>query len=413
MKRLERWILPSGLKVLYQRDHRFPLATATLLLGAGSRAESRSEAGLSSMTLDLLMQGTRKRSARAIARVMESVGASMGTQGHEDYAEIGFVVPASEAQRALGLMTEVLREPSFPQEEIIKEKSHVLAALDTRKDAIFQLAHDRLNQALYGDHPYGRPLEGRAQTVARFGRMDFKAWNKTKHHSMGAILSMVAPHPPAFMRGLLHRTVETWRHAPPRDSAHEPMPSVRPLPKSRTEEVKSSFKQAYLMTGWQAPTAFDQDQLALKVLNTILGGGMSSRLFMVLREELGLAYEVSSFYPSRLDLSQWVIYLGLPAERLLLASKRLFELLEALAEQGPRDGELRQAKAMIRGAFLMDRQSRRRQGWYNAWWEFLGRGEDYGDEFLRSMDSVSALAVRELLRKILGKPRVTVKVVPK
>ncbi len=411
MTRLQRWTLDNGLKVLFQQDASFPLASATLLLRTGSYLESAHEAGLSSMALDLLMQGTQKRDARGIARVMESVGASMGTQAHEDYGEIGFIVPAAEVGRALGIMTEILHEPSFPQEEIVKEKSHVISSLDTRKDAIFQLAYDHMSRALYGDHPYGRPMEGKISTVSRFQRKDMKAWHATQHHASGAVLSLIGPQSPAVMKAMLTKTMGRWR--PSAKSHAKTTRDVQVLKKSHREEVKSHFEQAYLMTGWQAPTSFDKDQIVLKVLNTLLGGGMSSRLFVTLREELGLAYEVSSFYPSRFDVSQWVIYLGLPQERLKLAQKSLDALLETLADRGPRDDEMRQAKAMIRGSFLMDRQSRRRQCWYNAWWEFLGRGERYGEEFLQTIDAVSAKSVRDLLRATLAKPRITVTVVPR
>ena len=167
------------------------------------------------------------------------------------------------------------------------------------------------------------------------------------------------------------------------------------------------------MVGWQAPGANHKDQVPMKVLNTLLGGGMSSRLFVVLRENLGLAYVVSSFFPTRLDVSQWVIYLGLPAGKLPVASRKLKELLEKFAKEGPTGRELAQAKAMIRGAFLMDRQSRRRQAWYKAWWEFLGRGPKYGEEFLAQVDAVTAKTVQSLLQKVLAQPRVTVTVTPK
>ena len=141
---------------------------------------------------------------------------------------------------------------------------------------------------------------------------------------------------------------------------------------------------------------------------------MSSRLFAKLREEFGLAYEVSSFYPTRLDVSQWVIYLGLPKEKLDTASRQLEKLLEQMVDRGPTSEEVRQAKAMIRGAFLMDRQSRRRQAWYAAWWEFLGRGLDYGDEFLRTVDAVTPKQLHALVSaRCFKQPRVTVAVIPK
>jgi len=167
------------------------------------------------------------------------------------------------------------------------------------------------------------------------------------------------------------------------------------------------------MTGCQAPDASHPDHIPLKVLNTILGGGMSSQLFATLREESGLAYEVSSFYPTRLDVSQWVIYLGLPKEKLETASRQLEKLLHQLADRGPTSDEVKQASAMIRGAFLMDRQSHRRQAWYAAWWELLGRGPDYGEEFLHAVDAVTPVQLHRLMQKILKQPRATVRVIPK
>jgi len=407
------WTLANGLKVLYQEDPLFPLASATFLFPTGSRKENRAQAGLSSMTIDLLMQGTRKRNARAIARVMESVGASMGTQAHEDYVEMGFIVPATEIDRALELSTEVLREPSFPAEEITKEKAHVLASLRSRRDALFNVAYDHLNRAIYGEHPYGRPLEGHEEAVRSFKLMDFKRWHRDELQPEGAILSIVAPESPRTLLGRLHKTIGKWRPARGPHPDRKSVSHVKPLSKSTQHQVTSSFEQAYLMAGWQVPGTSHPDQIPLKVLNTMLGGGMSSRLFIELREKLGLAYEVSSFCPTRLDTGQWVIYLGLPAEKLKVASRQLDALLEDLAKKGPKGHELHQAKAMIRGAFLMDRQSRRRQGWYNAWWEFLERGPHYGEEFLKKVDAVSAKTVQDLLRKILAQPRVTVKVLPK
>jgi zinc protease len=412
VKRLEQWTLANGLRVLFQEDAGFPLAQATLIVGAGSRQEKRPDAGLSSMTIDLLMQGTRHRSARAIARVMESVGASMGTQAHEDYSEMGFVVPAAEIDRALDVTFDVLHEPSFPQAEVTKEKAHVLASLASRRDAIFNLAYDHLNKALYGNHPYGRPLEGDERAVQRFKRGDFKRWHAAEIRPEGGVLSIIAPLSAKTVRAKLHKTLARWHPVRPakRPSA---VPSVPLLKKSLSRIVPTSFEQAYLMVGWQAPGANHNEQIPLKVLNTLMGGGMSSRLFLTLREELGLAYEVSSFYPTRLDTSQWVVYLGLPREKLKIASQKLRELLEKFADRGPAAAELRQAKAMIRGAFLMDRQSRRRQAWYRAWWEFLGRGPGYGEEFLSAVDAVTAKTVQHLMRKILAQPKVTITVVPK
>src|SRR5258708_19191566 len=107
------------------------------------------------------------------------------------------------------------------------------------------------------------------------------------------------------------------------------------------------------MTGVLAPSVLDPDYVTLKVLNTVLGGGMSSRLFMRLREECGLAYEVSSFFPTHVQPSQWVIYLGTPPEKLHIARKELERILQEIQRQKPSDAEVRQAIAMIKGSYLM------------------------------------------------------------
>ena len=403
--------MDNGLKVLYQRDPAFPLASATLLLGVGSRHETPAQAGLCSMTIDLLMQGTRRRTARELADAMESVGASMGTQVHEDYSEMGFLAPAADLDRAFNVMAEALMQPAFPKEEIIKEKAHVLAGLASRRDSIFNVAYDALNRAMYGDHAYGRLVEGTLKTVRRFRRQDFQAWHRKCAGPGHAILSIIGPQSPREAKKILEKRLGHWR----RPFTNVPSPNVLPPAGGRRGDicVRSNFEQAYLMIGYPAPCATDPDHIPLKVLNTVVGGGMSSRLFSVLREEAGLAYEVSSFYPTRLETSQWVIYLGLPKEKLSIASRRLGELLKQLADRGPAADEVRQAKAMVRGAFLMDRQSHRRQAWYQAWWEFLGRGANYDEKFLEAVDAVTPKQLHGLLTSLLQQPRVTVRVIPK
>jgi len=140
---------------------------------------------------------------------------------------------------------------------------------------------------------------------------------------------------------------------------------------------------------------------------------MSSRLFMRLREELGLAYEVSSFFPTRIRASQWVVYLGLPAEKVKMAEKKLSEMFRQLCRRGVTLAEVKQAKQMIKGAYIMEHQTRRRQAWYAAWWEFLGKGQEFDMHFPSAVDAVTPSAVHSLARRLLEQPRVTVEVTPK
>jgi zinc protease len=407
----QRWVLPNGLTCLYRHSPGVPLAAATLLMRTGSLDEEPSQAGLASLTAELMLQGTRRRSARRIAEDIESVGASMGTQTSEDSTALGFVAPMDELDRMLQVTAEVLSQPVFPLEEIKKERAQVLAGLQSRKDSIFNFAYDAFNTALFGSHAYGRPIDGHRRTVKRFTRDHLKAWHQRHIRPERSIFSLVGSLPPEDARRLLEKRLRVWKKSEDARGRSYTTPSRLMTP--RRLQLTSRFEQAYLMTGVQAPTALDADHTVLKVLNTVLGGGMSSRLFLRLREELGLAYEVSSFSPTHLLTSQWVIYLGVPPEKLPLARKELEKLLSTLQREGPRPEEIHQAVSMIKGGYLMEHQTRRRQAWYAAWWEFLGKGQDHDQTFLKAIERVTPQQVRDLARRLLSQPRVTIEVTPR
>jgi predicted Zn-dependent peptidase len=404
--------LTNGLRVLYRQSAGLPLSAGTMLISGGASTEAPNEAGLCNLTNELLMQGTRRKNGKLLAQTLERYGIFMGTQASEDYSEIGFIAPASQLERAFDLMAEVLGEPAFAPNEIAKERAQTLAALKTRHDAIFNIAHDRLAELLFDTHPYGRLVDGKPETVKSFSAGDLRRWHEESAQAHRAILSVVSPLPWATVRRSLTVSLTRWGKTA---NAAGRMAFGRPeiLAKTVVEEIKSQSEQAYLMIGMQAPSASEPDFLALKVLNTALGGGMSSRLFLRLREQEGLAYEVSSFFPTRLQTSQWVVYLGCSPDKLELAHKRLVSLLAEVADRGLSASELRQAKEMMKGSFALDFQTRRRQAWYAAWWAFLGRRSGYEREFKEAVEAISSKNIRAVAERLLSQPRVTVRVAPR
>jgi predicted Zn-dependent peptidase len=340
------------------------------------------------------------------------VGAALGAHALEDYTELGFSAPVASLSRILDVTADSLTGASFPSPEVIKERAHVLAALKSRKDTLFNVAYDAFSAALFGSHhPYGRPVDGTEPTVLRLTRRALQTWHRDTIRPDRAVFSMVAPLAGRSARRLIGRYLQSW--AERKTPGYAADLAAKRLSQDRDIHLRAPFEQAYLMTGVSAPHVLDPDYPILKVLNTIVGGGMSSRLFLRLREELGLAYEVSSFFSTRLAPSQWVIYLGTPPEKLRLARRELEKVLQTLREKGPTDMEVRQAKAMVEGAYLMDTQTRRRQAWYAAWWTFLGKSPEYDRQYLRVLQRVTAREVRDLARRLLARPRVTVEVTPK
>jgi predicted Zn-dependent peptidase len=336
---------------------------------------------------------------------------------------VDWLVPAIHAERVFDLMAEVLMEPSWPLGEIVKQRRHILTDLKTRSDGLFNVAYDAFRKALFRDHPYARPVDGTPDAVQKIGKKELVRWHAQHVRPEQAIFSLAGPWPAAQAKRLIEKSLGRWGHEGRPLRATKSMTSIlagqphlaAPASFSKAPEpvtITASFQQAYFMTGTYAPVLTSERILPLKLWNMILGGGMSSRLFVQLREERGLAYEVSSFYPARLDSSAWAVYMGLPAERLPEAEKALRRLLEEIILKGPTAAELAQAKQLMQGTYVMDHQTRRRQSWYAAWWEFMGRPTDYDHAYLRRIDAISMREVRAAGRALLEQPLLTVKVIP-
>ena len=409
---ISRWVFPNGLVALYRQDAGMPLAAAALLFRSGSRSEKIEEAGLSNFTFEMLLSGTRRKNARQIADVIESVGASMGAQSAEDYSEIDWLAPAATAEPVFQLMAEVLMQPRWPAGELEKQREHILNDLRTRSDTLFNVAYDAFRKTVFPAHPYGRPVQGAAASIRGFTAKDLARWHAAYVRPDQAVFSLAGPWPAAKARRLIEKILGPWkRRAAPALAPEKPVFALPPQPGPLV--LRAAFKQAFFMMGTDAPALNQGVLLPLKLWNMILGGGMSSRLFVQLREERGLAYDVSSFYPARLEAGSWAVYMGLPAERLPEAERALQALLEELAEKGPSAAELQQAKQLMQGSYVMDHQTQRRKAWYAAWWEFLHRPTDYGKEYLRRIEAVTLQDVRAAGRRLLAQPRLTVKVIPK
>jgi predicted Zn-dependent peptidase len=356
------------------------------------------------------MEGSRRRRARQIIREMESIGGSLGGQAHEDYCDFGFVLPSRYLSRGFDILADVLRNPAFRDDDIRKEKNLTLADLKSRKDAIFQTAYDALLAKLFPGHPYGWPMEGRPERVARFTARDLRRWHGRFFRPDRMSLAVTSPWPFARVRREVQRFFGDWARVGSGPIVSMAAPAH---PRPARLRLKTRFEQAYLMTGYRAPGLGDPDYLPLKLFNIALGGGMSSRLFIGLREKHGLAYEVASFYTTRRGAGSWVVYMGLPRERLAEAKRRLDELLRQAMQNGLTRAELAQAKALMRGSFLMENQPRRRQAWYAAWWVWQGRDPNHGPLFLREMEAVTLTQVNLAARRLLGGTRVVVEAVPR
>jgi len=405
---VNQFTLSNGLKVIHTEITTNPLVTVQLFARAGAIHERESEAGIAGFTQSLLVQGTKTRSAEQLSREIEDVGGTFSSDAEHDYISMGISLLDSSFPKAMELVADISSNPSFPEREIEKERSNALAAIKGRQDQIFCVAHDTFTDAFYGSHPYAWPDLGKAETVAKFSRADCVRWHDT-YYVTGNMLLVIAGNVPLERA---RKCAEQYFAQCPRGANIPAIPEAA-APAARNIVVPTKkFQQAYIMTGFPAPDLNSPDFPTIKLINALLGSRMSGRLFTELREKQSLGYEVNSFYPSRIALSRFVIYLGLEKKNLEKAKEGIARILADLKNTPVSEKELEETKNFIRGIYLFDHQTIGRQAWNLGFWESVGRGSAYDRKYLDELMAVSSADIQKAARRYFADNYVQIEIVP-
>lgn len=401
--------LPNGLKVIHKQVSRLPLVTFQVFMDCGKLNECDCKAGLSLLTQNLMFKGTTSRSAEQLAKDLEDIGANTASDMQNDYCYTGISVMKQHSDRALELWSDILFNPAFKEEEFQKERVNALAAIQSRQDHIFHVAFDYFNEKFYGlTHPYSWPEQGREDTVKKLELADIVNWHKEYYAPNNMLLVIVGDIKLKRAEKLVNKYFLKYEPAVLKKTS----PEAKPPEKAELQKNTEKFQQAYYVIGFPAPKIDDPDYPKLKVINSILGSRMSGRLFTELREKLSLAYEVNSFYPSRKQLSQFVIYIGLKKENLDLAGRRINEILGEISRTPVSQKELDETRNYIKGIYMLDHQTIEKQAWYYGWWERAGKGYEYDDKYMETLDNVTIGDIRDTAARIFSRPCVSLRVVP-
>ncbi len=399
--------LPNGLLWIHKPVRHNRIMAFRVFFPGGSLREDAAKAGVTDLMTAVMFKGTAQRSALRIAQEAESLGAALNAGGEEDHWEMSGQVVSDKFPQLMDLFQDVLLNPSFPPDEFEKEKRAQLNDIRAKQEQIFSVAYDMLQAGIFGDHPYGRPAEGTEATVSALKREDLVRWHKKCISPQGAVFVTVGNVPAKKVEALLLGLCKKWPAGEPPKAAPADKPAYPAKP--RLIEENRPFEQSYFMTAYPAPGSTTPDYAAVKVLNAMLGGGMSSPLFQVVREEGGLAYEVSSFYPSRRLGSAFVIYAGTDPKNLDEAQKKVLGLIKDFLRNPLSETALQNAKRYIRGHYMMDHQTNGKIAWYLGWWEILGKGHGHDAVYLKEIEAVTAADVRRAAEHLFVQPAVTVK----
>jgi zinc protease len=345
--------LEGGLPLIWQRRPGPAIVASRLWIRGGSSQDQPGERGAAQLLAGLMTRGCGDYGAEALADLVEGRGAALRCEASEDSLVLSLKCASSDASELLPLLLSMAREPWLSPDQLELERGLNLQSLQRQREDPFQLAHDQLRHLLFGVGPYGHDPLGVEEELAQLQREQIGALVPGLGAD-GALLVAcgdLGPNLPDLLNPLLERC--PWSTAAPLPGSGPQAPACD----QRLASLAQDTEQLVLMLGAATVPLGDPDGLALRLLQAHLGMGMSSRLFVTMREERGLAYDVGVHMPARRGATPFIWHLSSSADRAAEATAALLDEWQRMLEQPLSAEELALAKAKYRGQDAMGRQT--------------------------------------------------------
>jgi predicted Zn-dependent peptidase len=351
-RNIKREVLPNGLIVLSEEMAHIRSIAIGIWMKTGSRDESPDLNGISHFTEHMVFKGTKTRTARDIARQVDSIGGNMDAFTGKETICFNIKVLDEHLPVAVDILSDLVLNPTFDPKDILREKGVILEEIKMDEDNPDYLVHEIFTQNFWKDHPLGKPILGTKETVRSFERGNLFDFYRQRFSPNNMIISAAGNlNHQAFVQ-LIKERFATLDSVP--NGFHLPAPAVTPRVITRN---KKSLEQVQLCLGVQSHPISDKKRYVSYILNTVLGGGMSSRLFQKIREEQGLVYSIYSDLNPYRDTGCMAIYAGTSVESVRkVVDSVLAEFRELKSEPIPED-ELRRAKDQLKGGLMLSLES--------------------------------------------------------
>jgi predicted Zn-dependent peptidase len=405
LRDIEATTLKNGVRVISEEMPYVRSVSLGVWIKTGSRRETSEENGISHFIEHMLFKGTKNRSAEEIARSVDSIGGGLDAFTAKEMVCYSTKVLDEHLPIAFDVLADMVRNPLFREEDIEKEKGVILEELKMEVDNPEYLLHDIFSSNFYKDHPLGKPIIGTKDTVRAFDRRMIGDYYQ-RYYSPSNILITAAGN-------LNHeRLVDLARqHFEDLRISGTLAPEVAPVPHARLVfRNKTSLEQTHLYMGVPAYPFSHELRFACYALNTILGGGMSSRLFQNIREKQGLAYAVYSELAMYHDTGCMAIYAGTAVETASQVIQSIVKELREIKENLVPAEELRRAKDNLKGSFMLGLESTSSRMSNLARQELHFQRFFSLDEMIEKIEAVTAEQIRDIAREFFHSKNITLAV---
>ena len=347
----QKTVLNNGIKVITEEIPYLKSVSIGIWVTTGSRDEQPQENGISHFIEHLLFKGTERRTALDIAKEIDSVGGTLNAFTGREYTCFYAKVIDKNLSLAIDLLSDIFLHSLMDEKDVEKERMVILQEIKMVEDTPDDYVHDLFNRTCWGDHPLGFPICGTAERVQSFRRDQIDQFFRTHYQSDRIVVCAAG--------NLHHQEVVDLIEATfgQISKSNQVRERVKPLSISTTHISKRDLEQVHFCLGTHGLHYNHSLRFASYVLNTILGGGMSSRLFQEIRENRGLAYSVYSYLPTYIDTGLVVVYAGTDQNSFEEVFRLILEEFKRLKAEPFKNGELKVAKEQLKGNLLLSMES--------------------------------------------------------
>ncbi|CAG9619663.1 M16 family metallopeptidase [Sutcliffiella rhizosphaerae] len=383
----------NGVRIVLENIPHVRSVAIGVWIGTGSRNEDHKNNGVSHFLEHMFFKGTKTKNAREIAEAFDSIGGQVNAFTSKEYTCYYAKVMDEHSSYALGVLADMFFHSVFDEEELKKEKNVVYEEIKMYEDAPDDIVHDVLARASFGNHPLGYPILGTEDSLSDFNGDTLRDYMKETYTPDNVVISVAGNIDDSFVKEIekLFGNYET---------GHTKKEYVKPVFETGRIAKKKTTEQAHLCIGYNGLPIGDKDIYNLIVLNNVLGGSMSSRLFQDVREERGLAYSVYSYHSTFQDNGMLTIYGGTGSNQLDLLFETIQQTLETLTRDGISHKELVNSKEQIKGSLMLSLESTNSRMSRNGKNELLlGRHRSL-DDILERINSITEESVNSLAESI-------------
>jgi len=344
--------LSSGLRIVTEHIESVKSVTVGIWVKTGGRHETKSKAGVTHFLEHMLFKGTDSRSSYDIALSMESVGGYLNAFTSSEYTCYYSRCVNTQLDRALDVLSDMVLHPSFPEEEIEKEKKVVIEEMKMYRDSPDDYLFEAFNSKIFEGHELGRPVLGFEDTVSAFSRQDLYDYMKERYYAGNLLISVAGN----VDHDKVVNLVSEYFNKIEKESRDE---SEQPLPEFKKEDIRltKAIEQTHYIYGRRGLNYDHKDKYLLLLANTVLGGGMSSRLHQNVREKYGYCYSIQTFNQSYTDSGLFGVYIGTDKEYVDHVRELITREFELIREKKVPAQELEEAKAQLKGKLLLSQES--------------------------------------------------------